>query len=50
MQNVIDCRPSSALDCVESVVTRQCGADIAGHLRELDEQLLGVMGCSAKRQ
>ena len=38
---------SAQADCEESVVASQCGAEIARHMRALDERLWAVLGCSA---
>jgi len=39
------------LDCAESVVSEQCGDEIAGRLRDLDNKVMTELGCvTYKRQ
>jgi len=44
-------RSTEVADCAENVVTEQCGAEIAGHLRTLSTTVREQFGClTGKRQ
>jgi len=53
--DIYDCfvvyRSTEVIDCAENVVTEQCGAEIAGHLRAMGTKVREQFGCSTgKRQ
>jgi len=43
-------RTKSILDCAENAVSEQCGAEIAGRLRDLDNKLLAELGCETYKE
>jgi len=44
------CSPSPLADCMENVMTQQCGAEIAGQLRELGTKITTAFGCESRKR
>lgn len=44
------CPPSGLLDCAENVVSEQCGAEIAGKLRNLGTKVMAKFGCETRKR
>jgi len=44
------CRPATVLDCAETVVSAECGAEIAGTLRALGTKVMTEFGCEVRKR
>jgi len=44
------CRPSGLLECAAGAVSEQCGEEIAGHVRALNERVLQQIRCESRKR